>query len=34
MAFSTGTESKLKARKKTQTISNNKSMQYGKYKDD
>lgn len=34
MTFSTGTESNLKAKKKLQTPSNNKSLQYVKYEDD
>lgn len=34
MTFSTGTESKLKAKKKPQTLSKKKSLQYGKHEDD
>lgn len=34
MAFSTGTESMLKAKKKPQTLSNKKTLQYGRYEDD
>lgn len=34
MTFSTGTESNLKEKKKPQTPSNKKSLQYVKYEDD